>query len=154
MKKNFVETYRVSKTFKAPLDFVFAWCTDFREDDGEMTGSKARRTFLERTKQRVVWVSDYKKKGKDIQGVRAVWLNPPDSWHLDTCGDQRELGDYVLRPKGKKKTKLDMKFKVAYESKDEVVDTDKWEKEVSDEWNIFAERLEKDYKESLSAVKK
>ena len=153
MKKNFVETYKVSKTFRAPLDFVFAWCTDFREDDGKMTGSSVKRDFLERTKERVVWISEYKEKGKPMQGVRAVWLHPPDSWHLDTCGDQRELGEYRLTPKGKKKTRLDMKFMITYDDKHEVVDSKKWEKESREEWDVFADYLEKDYKESLRAAK-
>ena len=84
MKKTFVETYKVSKTFKAPLDYVFGWCTDFREDDGKMTGSKSKRTFLERTDKRIVWAVEYKEKGKTKEGIRVVWLRSPDSWTLDT----------------------------------------------------------------------
>jgi hypothetical protein len=153
LKKSFVETYKVSKTFKAPLDYVFEWCTDFREDDGKMTGSKAKRVFLERTDKRVVWVSEYKEKGKAKEGFRVVWLHPPDSWMLDTCGDNRELGEYKLTQKGKNKTRLDMKFRISYDSKDEVEDKKKWEKDGSEEWDIFRTHLENDYKDSLQAVK-
>ena len=153
LKKNFVETYGSSQTFKAPLDFVFRWCTDFREDDGEMIGSKAKRTFLEKTSKRVIWVVEYKEDGRVQQGIRVVWLHPPDSWNLDTCGDHREIGEYVLSPKGKNKTRLDMKFKVSYDSKEDVSDKKKWEKEVAEEWQTFADHLEKDYRESMRAAK-
>lgn len=148
MKKNFTETYKVSKTFNAPLDFVFHWCTDFREDDGKMTGSKAKRTFLERTEKRIVWAVNYREKGKNREGLRVVWLQPPDAWYLDTCGDGREVGEYKLTPKGRDRTRLDMKFRVSYESKDEVEDKKKWERDASDEWDTFARYLEKDYTSS------
>lgn len=148
-----METYKVSKTFKAPMDFVFQWCTDFREDDGTMTGSKAKRTFLEKTDKRVVWITDYKEKGKSREGVRVVWLHPPDSWYLDTCGDGREVGEYTLSQKGKNKTRLDMKFHVTFDSKDEIEDKKKWEEDVAEEWDTFGEHLEKDYKASLEAAK-
>lgn len=151
LKKAFVETYKASQTFRAPLDYVFQWCTDFREDDGDMVGSKAKRTFLERTPKRVVWITDYKEKGENKEGIRVVWLHPPDAWSLDTCGDQREVGEYRLTAKGKNKTRLDMKFHKTFDSKNEVEDKKKWEKDVDEEWNTFAEHLEKDYKTSLKA---
>jgi hypothetical protein len=151
LKKAFVETYKASQTFKAPLDFVFQWCTDFREDDGQMIGSNAKRTFLERTDKRVVWTVDYKEKGKQREGFRVVWLHAPDSWSLDTCGDKREIGEYKLTPKGKNKTRLDMKFWQTFDSKDDVTDQKKWQKDVDEEWGIFAENLVKDYKASLKA---
>jgi hypothetical protein len=154
LKKTFVETYKISKSFKAPLDYVFAWCTDFREDDGKMTGSKATRAFLERTDKRIVWAVEYKEKGTTKDGIRAVWLHPPDSWTLDTCGDHREIGEYRLSSKGKNKTRLDMKFQISFDSKDDIDDKKKWEKEGSEEWDIFRTHLENDYKQSLRAGKK
>lgn len=57
LAKATVKTYELSQTFNAPLDFVFKWCTDFREDDPKMVGSTAKRTFLERTDKRIVWVA-------------------------------------------------------------------------------------------------
>ena len=151
MKKAFVETYKVSKTFKAPLEFVFDWCTDFREDDGQMTGSKTKRTFLEKTSKRIVWVVEYKEKGRSVEGVRVVWLHPPDSWSLDTCGDHREIGEYKLKRKSKNKTRLDMKFRYSYDGKEEVQDQEEWEEETREMWDIYGRHLEKDYRDSLRA---
>ena len=154
MKKNFIVSYKASQIFRAPLEFVFRWCTDFREDDGEMVGEKEKRTFLERTPRRIIWVDEYKEKGKKNEGFRVVWLCPPNAWYLDTCGDMREIGEYVLSPKGKNKSRLDMKFDITYESKDDIPDRKKWQKDVDEEWATFASYLEKDYKDSLHASEK
>ena len=70
LRQTVVEVYNVSKTFDAPLEFVFDWCTDFREDDGKMVGSKAKHRFLERTDERVVWVTNYEEGGKMMEGFR------------------------------------------------------------------------------------
>jgi hypothetical protein len=153
LKKAFVETYKASKTFRAPIGYVFQWCTDFREDDGKMVGSKAKRTFVERTDKRIIWIAEYKEKGKTKEGVRVVWLRPPDAWYLDTCGDGREVGEYRLTEKGKNKTRLDMKFRISYDSKDDAPDKKKWEKDVDEEWDTFAGYLENDYKTSLHTSK-
>ena len=140
------QKYKISVNFDAPADYVFAWCTDFREDDNKYTGSKAVRTILENTQERVVWRVRYK-EGKDFaEGVRAVWLSPPKSWHLDTCGDGREVGDYKLTTLGKSKTRLDMKFVVTYDSKDEVEDKDEWEADGVEDWKFYKKALEADFK--------
>ena len=146
MGKPVNQTYRLSATFNAPLDYVFAWCTDFREDDNKMTGSKTRRHILERTKERFVWVVNYKDGGKEKEGIRAVWLHPPDSWHLDTCGDGREVGDYKLTRLGKTKTRLDMKFVETYDGPEEVEDKKEWEADGKKHWAIYKKALEADFK--------
>ena len=149
LKETAVEVYNISKTFDAPLKFVFDWCTDFREDDGKMVGSKTKQQFLERTEKRIVWVSNYKEEGKTIEGVRVVWLHPPNSWHLDTCGDLRELGDYKLTSLGKTRTRLDMVFQISYDDPKDLRDKKEWEKEVLEEWDTYGKYLEKDYKKSV-----
>ncbi len=148
MARAFTKTYRISKTFKAPLGFTFSWCTDFREDDNYMLGDKTRRHFLERTKERVVWRIAYEEAGKRLEGLRVVWLSPPSAWKLDTCGDGREQGEYKLKALGKNKTKLDMIFRITYDSKEEVEPRKEWERDAQKTWNTYARFLEKDYKAS------
>lgn len=137
------------------MDFVFEWCTDFREDDHKMKGTDqwertARRLLLEKTKERVIWVTKHG-KGKDYrEGIRAVWLNPPDSWHLDTCGDHRELGDYRLTPLDKAKTRLDMVFQIYYDDPKEVKTASEWAKGPRKNWSAFATYLQADYEASLN----
>lgn len=147
MKEAVVETYHVSKTIAAPLNFVYAWCTDFREDDPRMIGSKNRRRILEHTKKRVIWVVDGKKGKPDA--VRLVWLHPPDSWHLETGGDETEVGDYKLTPLGKYRTRLDMTFKATYGDRKDVQSRESYEGEATSHWDSYARYLERDYERSL-----
>jgi hypothetical protein len=146
MPKPVNQKYKISETFNAPIEYVFAWCTDFREDDAKYTGSKAVRKMLEKDPERVVWRVRYKEGKGFAEGVRAVWLNPPKSWRLDTCGDGRERADYRLTSLGKSKTRLDMKFVVTYDSKDEVEDKDEWEADGVKHWKIYKKALEADFK--------
>lgn len=149
MAKPINQTYKLSKKFNAPLEYVYQWCTDFREDDAKYIGSKTVRTILEKDAERVIWRVKYKDGKGFAEGVRYVTLHPPDSWHLDTCGDGREVGEYKLTALGKKKTKLEMKFTVTYDSKKDVEDKEEWEKDGDDHWTIYKKAIEKDYEESL-----
>jgi len=142
------KTYKVSKTFKAPLDFCFEWCTDFRADDNKMTGSKIKRHFLERTRRRFVWVAAHMEGKRTVEGIRAVWLKPPDAWHLDTCGDGREIGDYKLTSVGRR-TRLDMVFRVTYDDPKKAEGAREWVRDARREWDAFGRYLEADYKGSV-----
>jgi hypothetical protein len=140
------QKYKVSETFNAPIEYVFAWCTDFREDDGKYTGSKSVRKILEKSADRVIWHVRYKDGKGFAEGVRIVWLNHPKSWRLDTCGDGREQAEYKLTSLGKSKTRLDMKFVVTYDSKKDVEDKDEWEADGVKHWKIYKKALEADFK--------
>ena len=147
-RKYVTRTYKLSQTFKAPLDFVYKWSTDFREDDNKIIGTKTKRTFLEKTKRRYVWAVNYKEGNKAKEGIRAVWFKPPNAWHLDTCGDGREVGDYKLTPKGKNRTRLDMIFDVTYDDPRDVESKEEWETDGKEHWKLFAAALEREYKAS------
>jgi len=140
------QTYKLSKKFNAPLDYVFKWCTDFREDDNKMVGSKTVRKILEKNRQRGIGRVRYKEGKGFAEGVRFVALHPPSAWHLDTCGDGREVGDYKLTSLGKNKTRLQMRFTVTYDSKKDVEDRDEWEKDGDDHWTIYKKALEAEFK--------
>jgi hypothetical protein len=146
------QNYKLSKKFNAPLSFVFQWCTDFREDDPKIIGSKTVRKILEKDSQRVIWRVRYKDGKGFAEGLRYVTLHPPNAWYLDSCGDQRERGHYKLTSLGKNKTGLDMKFTVTYDSKKDVEDKDEWEKDGDDHWVLYKKALEKDYQESLKTA--
>src|SRR5271169_4859164 len=104
---------RVSKTVNAPLRYVYDWCTDFRDTDPKITGSKSQRIILEKTRKRVVYAQVYQgADGSQKVAVDIVTLNPPHSWHLDYFGEEDdETGDYRLKSLGRNKTRLDMVFK-------------------------------------------
>jgi len=144
-----LQVIRVSKTINAPAKFVFNWCTDFREDDPALTGSKGQRKILEKTKKRVVYASLYTGgDGKEKVGVNIVTLKAPTSWHLEYFGEEdNEIGDYKIVSLGKNKTKLNMVFKEAWKTEtiptiEEQVDS------TSKVWNTYVEALEKEYSAS------
>jgi len=141
-------TYRVSKIIDAPLPYVYEWCTDFREDDGKITGSKSKRKILEKNERRVIYTVDYTEDGMEKGHVSVVMLNPPNSWHLDTAGDdmEQETGDYKLTKLGKNKTRLDMVFKVNYGKAVRKIPTPKELADDSDEfWDKLVNGLRQDY---------
>ncbi len=134
----------VSKVIKAPLKFVYNWCTDFREDDNKITGSKAKRIIVQKTKERVIYISTYKFRGKTFSGVNIVTLRPPNAWHLDFAGQEDdEIGEYKLTRIGPRKTRLTMTFKGKYKigkapTKEENT------KSVNQFWDKYIAALEKD----------
>ena len=138
-------TMRVSKIIDVPLRFVYDWCTDFREDDRKMIGSKRKRIILQNTKRRVVYSYIYRRGGKIRSAVNIVTLQPPKAWHLDSPGqDCDEIADYRLSSLGPKKTRLDMTFKERYKirgapTKEE--DT----RSLSEAWDKYVAALEREY---------
>lgn len=138
-------TYRASRVINAPLKFVYNWCTDFREDDNKIAGSRTRRIILQKTKRRVIFMSTHRRRGKTINAVRIVTLHPPDYWHLDKVGEENdEIGNYRLTRLGPRKTRLDMAFNAKYKianapTKEE--DT----RQTNRVWDRYTAALEKDY---------
>ena len=149
MQKAFAETYRITKTFNAPLGFVYKWCTDFRENDLRMVGSTTRRVMLENNRKHVVWRIVPRGAKKGIQGIRSVWLMPPNKWYLDTSGDKHLTGYYKLTRLGNSKTKLDMKFIETNVDKRKLESPKSWEAETLAEWDAYGRCLEKDYQRHL-----
>lgn len=149
MKLAYSETYKVSKTFDAPLDFVYSWCTDFQEDDLKMIGSKNIRRIHEKTKDRVIWTVEGRTTPAGTQGVRAVWLKPPNGWRLESAGDGFEVGEYKLRSLGKNRTRLDMTFTAFAERKSGIESSASYVKDANAHWEGYGAQLMKDYSRSL-----
>jgi len=145
-----VRTYHVTKVLNAPLKFAYRWCTDFRDSDPKITGSGNKRKILEKTKERVVYNSQftirYKHGGKTLNAVNIVTLHPPRSWHLDSRGDEDdEVGEYRLSRLGPSKTRLDMKFIERWKIRDYPPKAE-YLKSIHAVWDKYAASLEKDYR--------
>ena len=134
-----------SKVIHAPVRFVYGWCTDYRETDTRITGSKAKRKILMRNNHRVLLAITYPSRGKTRSAVEVVTLYPPKAWHLDFVGDEDdETGDYVLSSLGPKKTRLDMTFMEHYKvanAPSQRQDT----ASINELWDKYVAALEKDY---------
>jgi hypothetical protein len=142
-----MDVIRVSKTINAPYGYVYDWCTDFREDDGKITGSKSQRKILEKTKKRVIYVQIYQGgDGKQKVAANIVTLRPPNSWHLEFFGEEDdETGEYVVKDLGKDKTRLDMVFKEKWKNIAKVPSIEEQTKQTDKVWDKYVKALEKDY---------
>jgi hypothetical protein len=138
---------KVSKTINAPARYVYEWCTDFREDDPSLTGSKSQRKILKRTKKQVIYAQLYTgADGGQKVAVNIVALNPPSSWHLDYFGEEDdETGDYRIRALGKEESRLDMVFKEKWKNIAKVPTLGEQAKQTSDVWDKYVRALERDY---------
>ena len=140
------QTYHVSKVLHAPLSFAFKWCTDYREDDPRITGSKNKRSILEKTKDRVIYTIRYKSRGKTMNAVNIVTLRPPRAWHLDSRGDEDdEIGEYRLTSLGARRTRLDMTFVEYWKIQNHPGRTE-YLSDIHRIWDKYSAALEKDYK--------
>ena len=138
-------TIRVSKTINAPLRFVYDWCTDFKEDDRKIIGSRRKRIILQKTKRRVVYVYIYRRGGKIGSAVNIVTLQPPKAWHLDSPGqDCDEIADYRLSSLGPNKTRLNMTFKERYKIRGASA-SEEDAKDLNEAWDKYVAALERDY---------
>jgi DUF971 family protein len=138
-------SYRVTRTINAPIKFVYNWCTDYREDDNELTGSKAQFKILQKTSHRVIYLRTIQREGKTSIAVKIVTLRPPKAWFLDQVGDDEDAtGVYTLTWLGPKRTRLDMKFTENYKITD--APTREQDKKQTDQmWDKYLTELEKDY---------
>ncbi len=144
-----MDIIRVSKKIEAPLSYVFKWCTDFRDNDPEITGSKTLRRILEKTKKRVIYAQVYNDdSGQQRFAVDIVALKPPRYWHLDYFGEEDdETGEYKLTSLGKSKTKLDMVFKEKWKIQNPP--SKEWQvQHTSEVWDKYIAALEADYKKN------
>lgn len=139
-------TYRISRVINAPLRFVYDWCTDYREDDYKIIGSKSRRTFLEKTPRRVIYAIRYPSNSGFGLAVNIVTLHPPRGWHLDSFGQEdNEYGEYRLRKLGSNRTRLDMTFKEEWKIVS-IPPKAEYLKDINRIWEKYSAALEKDYK--------
>jgi hypothetical protein len=143
-------TYRVTKIVNAPLRFVYDWCTDYREDDNQITGSKAQFKILQKTNRRVIYLRTSERDGRTMIGVKMVTLRPPKAWDLDQVGeDEDAIGIYKLTRMGSERTRLDMVFTEKYRISD-APSKEEDRKITNQMWDKYVAALEKDYTSAIN----
>jgi len=142
--------FHANATFRAPLDFVFAWCTDYTPIDAALEREAYERKIIERTARRVVF-EDLEDSESGWDWSRAtVTLSPPSRWHMDAVGNNRDVvADYVLSRMSGGRTRLDLSWKRKPKVPDAKRRT-KAEREASATraWRHFATAKERDYRKS------
>lgn len=143
-----MDVIRVSKTINVPMQYAYDWCTDYRETDPQITGSKSQRRVLQKTKKRAIYVQIYEGvDGKEKVAVDIVTLKPPTSWHLDYFGEEDdETGEYRLKKLGEGKTRLDMVFKEKWKNIAEIPSIEEQIRSTNEVWDKYIAAQEKEYK--------
>ncbi len=141
-------TYQIRRTFRAPRDFVFRWCTDYRPDDAKRSRETYERRILHRSPRRVLyedlwWAADgWRWRRSDVR------LSPPSGWHSDSIGNFRDASiDYRLRSLSDRSTELTLRMRRrpgprAIRNPPRAV----LEKELRELWGYYARALESDYR--------
>jgi hypothetical protein len=111
-------TLSFHKLIHAPLAFVFAWCTDYREDDDRITDDiyHYRARVILRQPHRVVRVVQVPGRVRNrATDVELISLFPPDRWTLRKLSvTDDKFGSYRLRPARRGWTRLDMRFRESW----------------------------------------
>jgi hypothetical protein len=138
-------SYQFSNSFNAPLRFVYNWCTDYSEVDPKITGAKLRRIIIEKTKKRAVYINQ-QKNAKAGMIINIVTLHPPDSWHLNLIGKERDgTGEYHLTKIGPRSTKLHVSLKMRWKTARPPTKPE-FHQRLNSMWAKYAAALERDYK--------
>jgi hypothetical protein len=101
---------------RAPLAFVYDWCTDYRPDDSKYSGEDKsihlKRRIIERTSRRVVFENLYDRGRGWAWERHVVTLMPPDRWHSEGKGVYSESNlSYKLTELPRARTRLDIHWR-------------------------------------------
>jgi hypothetical protein len=139
--------YHVRAQFRAPIGFVFDWCTDFARDDAAREKDRYVRKIVSRSDHRVVF-EDLVDSPKGWNWARHdVSLYPPNRWHSESIGSHRTTSlEYVLTRLGPERTRLDLSWRRWPTALGSRIPRAKLERAVTKSWKNFARALEKDYR--------
>lgn len=104
--------YRFSTEFDAPRAFVYRWCTDYRPEDGTITGERYERRILRRTRSEVVFDDLWWERDGGRWRRYRVRLTPPGAWHADSTANFRTASiDYRLVALPGDRTRLHLRMR-------------------------------------------
>jgi hypothetical protein len=145
------QSFHIQATFRAPIDFVFRWCTDYQADDARREKERYARRILDRSRRRVVYEDLEDAEGGGWRWARhEVTLRPPDRWTSVSPGSHRTLAlDYRLTRLGPERTRLDLTWtrRSTGLAAARVV-RGPYERATTVAWKHFAAALERDYRAS------
>ncbi len=91
--------HEIETTFRAPVPFVFRWCTDYSPGDPRIERETYTRRILSRGRRTVVYQDLGDHAGGWFLNRQTVTLHPPRYWHAESVGNYRTWSiDYRLRP--------------------------------------------------------
>lgn len=142
--------YRISVEFRAPLPYVFRWCTDYRQDDGPRGGQTFVRKVLARRGNTIVLQDLWTERRGWVLNHNRTTLFPPDRWHVDSYGTLRTASlDYRLTalPGGRTRLRIDVRRRPTT-LHPEQPSRREYEATLSRLWSHFARSLDREYRGS------
>jgi hypothetical protein len=142
--------YEVRATFRAPLEFVYRWCTDYTPQDARFEGEEYQRRILRRTSHEVIY-EDLADSGKGwFWSHHVVRLFPPNRWHSESVGSHRLYAlDYRLTELPGHRTQLTLRARRRpYGVGEKNPAKPQWERSVAMSWKKFGRVLERDYRKA------
>jgi hypothetical protein len=142
-----VKIYQIKRTFRAPLDFAFAWCTDYTAGDRKLQGEAGFRKIIRKTPRTMVY-EDLTDTPHGWEWSRqTVTLHPPDRWTAIAAGNYRTWNlEYSLRELPNGRTEFTMRGKRRATSLAKNPPKVVLEKELHTMWRNLGRALERDYR--------
>ena len=143
-----IKTYEIRRTFRAPVDFVFAWCTDYTARDRKLQGEVGFRQILRKTSRGAVY--------EDLTDTPHGWewsrqtvaFHPPNRWTATAVGNYRTWNlEYSLRELTDGRTEFHMRGKRRATSLGRNPSKASLERELHTMWRNLGRALERDYRE-------
>jgi hypothetical protein len=140
--------YEIRATFRAPLPYVYRWCTDYTPGDARLEKDEYDRKIVKRGARTVVFEDLYELPKGWIWSRHEVTLHPPDRWHAESVGSHRTWSlDYTLRPLPDGRTELTLRGTrrpTAIGAPNPPAE--RMERQLRKAWANFGRSLEKDYR--------
>jgi hypothetical protein len=143
-------TYVVQHDFRAPLEYVYRWCTDYTPNDARLENDEFQRRVLRRSTREVVYEDLDDTKDGWMWARHTVRLLPPNHWRSTSVGSHREYRlDYRLTklPGGRTRLTLTARRR-PYGIGPKNPPRSQWERNVRQLWNSFGRSLEKDFRKT------
>lgn len=102
------------RQFPYPLPAVYAWLTDYQDDDAEKAGAIIRRrSVVSREPGRIVLEGELETLGRRAPGRAEVLLHPPDRWEARFLAGplKGSVYEYRLTPVAPGRTRLDALYR-------------------------------------------
>jgi hypothetical protein len=151
-KREAASSYEANVTFRAPLRFVYDWCTDYTPQDGRLEKDDYQRRIVRRSRNEVVYEDLSDMKDGWFWTRHVVKLLPPDRWHSDSVGSHRDYTlDYQLKELPGNLTQLTLRARrrpteIGGKNPSQAA----WAANIEKVWREFGRVLERDYKKSRS----
>ncbi len=146
--------YHIRVTFRAPLRYVYSWCTDYSEEDPKISHEAplSERRIIAKGRGRVVFEDLEELKDGTAWDRVFVRLEPPRRWQAFYVGNYRHaLANYSLSTPADGRTQLDIRWRRRPSFLEgPVISKRERERSSLEGWRWFAKRLERDYRGASS----